>query len=79
MRKAFVLIGLLALAACGSKADLVPPPGKSMPVAPWGREAQPSSAELLRVPTQAQPDRTVELRKKSEERADDPSDLRPPE
>ena len=79
MHKAYALIPLLALAACGSKADLVPPPGKSLPVAPWGREAPPSSAELLRVPTQAQPDRTVELRKKSEERADDPYDLRPPE
>ncbi|HMO67865.1 MAG TPA: hypothetical protein PKE25_04245 [Novosphingobium sp.] len=79
MRRTLALIPLLALAACGSKADLVPPPGKSLPVAPWGREARPSSAELLQVPVQAQPDRTVELRKKSEERADDPFDLRPPE
>lgn len=79
MRKTLALIPLAALAACGSKADLVPPPGKSLPVAPWGREAPPSSAELLAVPIQAQPDRTVELRKRSEERADDPFDLRPPE
>lgn len=79
MRVPFAILLLAGLAACGSKSDLVPPPGKSLPVAPLGREAPPSATELLRVPAQAQPDRTVELRKRSEERADDPYDLRPPE
>ena len=79
MRVPLALILLAALSACGSKAELTPPPGKSLPLAPYGRASAPSAGELLEVPVQAQPDRTVELRKRSEERTDDPYDLRPPE
>lgn len=83
MRSARVLLlalgASLAVAACGSRTDLTPPPGKSLPVAPYGRDKTPTAAELLTVPSQAMPERTVELRKRSEERADDPYDLPPPE
>ena len=79
MRPVAVLMLAFGLAACGARADLTPPPGKSLPVAPYGRDTAPTSAELLDVPTQAMPERTVELRKRSEPRADDPFDLPPAE
>jgi hypothetical protein len=70
---------LIALAACGQRADLKPQTGQSLPVAPYGREDKPA-AEALLVPTpQAAPERSVELRKRSEERTDDPFDLPPPD
>ena len=72
------LIALFALAACGQKAPLTPAPGNTLPVKPYGAEAQPDAEELLELPPQAAPDRSVELRTRSEEREDDPFDL-PPE
>ena len=68
----------MGLAACGQRADLVPPPGKSLPPAPYGADVQPDSAQLLKLDPQAAPERSVELRRESEEREDDPFDL-PPE
>ncbi|MFA7586027.1 MAG: hypothetical protein WCY11_07490 [Novosphingobium sp.] len=76
---ALLTVSAIGLAACGSKRELTPPPGKQLPVAPYGREDRPTAERLLEVPTQARPDRSVELRKRSEERADDPFDLPPPE
>ena len=78
MRRLAALSLMLALAACGSKTPLTPAPGQQLPVAPYGGDERPASAELLKVPPQAQPDRNVELRKRSETRADDPFDLPPP-
>ena len=72
------LIALLALCACGQKAPLEPAPGTALPPAPYGAEARPTAAELLTLPPTAAPDRSVELRTRSEEREDDPFDL-PPE
>ncbi len=69
---------LLLLAACGQKTDLEPVAGKSLPPTPYGAKAQPDAEDLLKLDPLAAPDRTVELRKKSEERQDDPFDL-PPE
>lgn len=68
----------LALSACGSRAQLTPPKGTSLPAAPYGSEARPSADELLRLDALAAPERSVELRRRSEERQDDPFDL-PPE
>ena len=79
MRRIAALILILALSACGVKADLKPQAGKDLPVTPYGRGDQPSSAHLLKSTTQAAPERSVELRKRSEERADDPFDLPPAE
>jgi hypothetical protein len=77
MRVVVALALVLALAGCGARRDLKPQAGHSLPVAPYGRE-QPRSAEaLLQPPVQAAPERTVELRKRSEERDDDPFDLPP--
>lgn len=79
MRRTLAVTLLLALAACGQKTDLAPVAGKQLPVAPYGREERPSFEALTEPPTQAIPERTVELRKRSEEREDDPYDLPPPE
>jgi hypothetical protein len=78
MRKIAILGLALALAACGQRADLEPKAGQSLPPAPYGAEAQPSAEELLEMPALAAPERSVELRRRSEEREDDPFDL-PPE
>jgi hypothetical protein len=69
---------LLLLAACGAQRDLQPVAGGSLPPAPYGRADQPTAEELLEPTPEAQPVRTVELRRQSEEREDDPFDL-PPE
>ena len=78
MRRVLLATTIFALAACGVKADLKPLAGKALPVAPYGREDQPTAGDLLKTPPQAAPERSVELRKRSEERTDDPFDL-PPE
>ena len=74
----FAILAPLALGACASEADLRPPPGDSLPPAPYGREAPLTAEELLEPPPQAVPERSIELRRRSEEREDDPFDL-PPE
>ena len=77
MRYALSVVLLLALSACGAKTDLKPQAGKTLPVAPYGRADVPTSAELLQSPPQAAPERSIELRQRSEERSDDPFDLPP--
>ena len=78
MRFLAALALLLPLAACGQTAKLKPSAGKQLPVAPYGREDRPEAEELLDPGPQAAPERSVELRRRSEEREDDPFDL-PPE
>ena len=79
MRVPFALAILLALSACGQKADLTPRAGKQLPVAPYGRDERLLAQALMETPPQATPERSVELRKRSEEREDDPFDLPPAE
>ncbi|WP_190315824.1 hypothetical protein [Porphyrobacter sp. LM 6] len=78
MRIAIALAGALVLAGCGASAPLKPPAGASMPTAPYGAQSEPTADELLRRDALAAPERSVELRRRSEERQDDPFDL-PPE
>ena len=78
MRKLVVVIGLTLVAGCGVKKDLKPAVGQALPVAPYGRSDRPTADQLLAVLPQAAPERSVELRKRSEARQDDPFDL-PPE
>ncbi|WP_336978278.1 hypothetical protein [Altererythrobacter fulvus] len=73
-----LLPGLALLAACGQTADLRPQAGKELPQAPYGREERLTAEELMEPAPQAAPERSVELRRRSEEREDDPFDL-PPE
>jgi hypothetical protein len=77
MRRVAATALVLALAACGQRADLKPVAGKTLPVAPYGREDRPSAEALTQTTTQAVPERSVELRKRSEERTLDPFDLPP--
>lgn len=78
MRVAIALATACLLAGCGTRAPLTPPEGTSLPIAPYGAEQQPTADELLRREALAAPERSVELRRRSEERQDDPFDL-PPE
>ena len=77
-RRLGLLLPLVLLAACGQKRDLVPAPGHDLPPAPQGADHQLTAEELLELDPTAAPERSVELRKRSEEREDDPFDL-PPE
>ena len=79
MRKVIPLALLLALAACGSRGGLELKPGQQLPPAPYGRAEKLEATELLEPPTPAIPERSVELRTRSEKREDDPFDLPPPE
>jgi hypothetical protein len=79
MRVAVIILLSLGVAACGSRAELRPQAGAELPPAPFGREDRPTADRLLQLPPQAQPERNTELRRRSEERTDDPFDLPPPE
>lgn len=78
-RLAFALLLVPALSACGQKAALEPAAGQSLPPVATGAEAPETAEELLELDPQAAPERSVELRRRSEEREDDPFDLPPPE
>ncbi len=75
-----IAAGALALlaAGCGTVSPLTPPEGARLPDAPHGASETPGADELLRREALAAPERSVELRRRSEERQDDPFDL-PPE
>jgi len=78
MRQVIAIAAIIGLAGCGATTTLTPAAGSSLPPAPYGAETQPTADELLRREALAAPERSVELRRRSEERADDPFDL-PPE
>ena len=78
-RRLLIVVPLVLLAAaCAQKKDLTPVSGKALPPAPYGSDHKPSATELLKRDSQTVPQRSVELRTKSETRQDDPFDL-PPE
>ena len=77
MRRLVLPVLILALAGCGAAAPLKPKLGQTLPVAPYGVEQKPSAEALLKPTAQAAPERSVELRKRSEERTQDPFDLPP--
>lgn len=67
-----------ALGGCGAREPLTAQAGEALPPAPYGAPAPPEAAQLLELDALAAPERSVELRRRSEEREDDPFDL-PPE
>ena len=78
MRRIVPLAAVVLLSACGQKAELEPLAGHTLPPPPLGAKAQPDTEKLLELDPLAAPPRSVELRKRSEEREDDAFDL-PPE
>ncbi len=76
-RLAFLLPLSAALVGCGLRAPLEPPPGQTLPPAPYGASTRLSSEELLTPPPIARPERVDELLRRSEERRDDRFDLPP--
>lgn len=78
MRIVMALTAMGLLTACGAKSPLTPLSGTALPTAPYGAPDKPTAEELLRRDALAAPERSVELRRRSEERQDDPFDL-PPE
>ncbi len=79
MQRVVLTVLVLGLAGCGASAALKPKAGQSLPVAPYGAEQRPTAEALLKPTPQAAPERSVELRKRSEERVQDPFDLPPPD
>ncbi|WAT17804.1 lipoprotein [Aurantiacibacter sp. MUD11] len=77
-RIAAIAVAAMLLAACGQRAPLTPPPGETLPPPAYGESQSPTAEQLLELDPQAAPERSVELRRESEEREDDPFDL-PPE
>ncbi len=75
--KRLILIVLVALGGCGAAKQLTPPPGKTLPAAPYGARATPTPQQLLTPTTQQRPQRSDELLKNSEERRSDEFDLPP--
>ncbi len=68
----------LILAACGNRGVLQPAKGEALPPAIYGEAKAPTGEELLIPSTQAMPERSDELLRRSEERQDDAFDLPPP-
>jgi hypothetical protein len=73
-----VAMSALTLSGCGNRRVLTPLAGHTLPRVPYGSSYRPNADQLLKPPITAKPERTVDARVRSEERADDPFDL-PPE
>ena len=78
MKRLLVALLLMLLGACAQIADLEPAAGETLPRAPYGASEPLNAEQLLELDPQAAPERSIELRRESEEREDDPFDL-PPE
>lgn len=77
MREIVAFTMALAVAACGARTELEPAPGAQLPPTPYGADERPTADKLLEPEVQAEPERSVELRKRSEPREEDPFDLPP--
>lgn len=66
------------LSACGNRGALQPAKGEALPAAIYGETKAPTGEELLIPSTQALPERSDELLRRSETRQDDEFDLPPP-
>ena len=68
----------LVLAACGNRGALEPAKGETLPPPVYGEMETPSGEDLLVPSSQAMPERSDELLRRSEERQGDEFDLPPP-
>jgi hypothetical protein len=69
----------IAIASCGSRSDLQPQAGKSLPQKPALASRALTAEELLDLPPQADPRRVDELSKRGDKREPDRFDLPPPD
>jgi len=76
--KMAAIASLAILSACGNRGSLQPPKGQSLPAPVYGEAERPTGEELITPNTQAQPERSDELLRRSEKRQDDKFDLPPP-
>ncbi|WP_422345816.1 hypothetical protein [Parasphingorhabdus sp.] len=76
--KIAIISSLAILSACGNRGALAPPKGETLPQAVYGEAEKPTGEELITPSTQAQPERSDELLRRSEKRQDDKFDLPPP-
>ena len=72
------VLALLLLAGCGSRQELRPKEGASLPPKPYAVAVDPTPAELMTPDTQSRPGRSDDLLNRSQERRDDKFDLPPP-
>ncbi len=79
IKRLVVIVLTLAAASCGSRSDLQPQAGKSLPQKPALASRALTADELLELPPQADPRRVDELNKRGEVRAPDRFDLPPPD
>ncbi len=70
-------LALVALAGCGSRGQLKPVEGASLPQKPYGATATPTPEQLLTPGAQARPERSDELLRTSQPRSSDEFDLPP--
>jgi len=77
-RLALLLIAITA-ASCGSRSDLQPQAGKSLPQKPALAREPLTAEQLLVLPPMAKPKRVDELSKRGEVRKPDRFDLPPPD
>ena len=66
------------LAACGNRGALQSAKGEALPPPVYGEMKTPSGEDLLVPSSQAKPERSDELLRRSEKRQDDEFDLPPP-
>lgn len=72
-----LLVLMLALTGCGRRAELAYPTGAAGPATPVGATQPPTAAQQVTPGAQAEPARSDELLRRSQERASDPFDLPP--
>jgi hypothetical protein len=77
MKPAILLFALL-VTACGSRQELRPKEGASLPPKPYAVATNPTAAEMMTPDNQARPERSDSLLNHSQERRDDKFDLPPP-
>lgn len=76
--KAVILLVALMLAACGSRQELRPKEGASLPPKPYAVGEDPTPLLLMTPDVQSRPGRSDDLLNRSQERRDDKFDLPPP-
>lgn len=77
IRGLLVIVGGLILASCGARGDLKAVPESKPPAVAYGGKLPATADELMTAGTQARPERSDELIRRSEERRNDEFD-RPP-